>query len=71
MSWNPLNGQKFGPVMAGHKQWITALVWEPYHLNPSCRRCGPNSLVCFFKYETLVIAIVGCLDLPVLVKMVA
>lgn len=38
LSWNPINGEKFGPAMSGHKQWITALVWEPYHLNSECRR---------------------------------
>lgn len=38
MSWNPDTGKKLGPTMTGHKKWITAFAWEPYHLNNSCRR---------------------------------
>lgn len=38
MSWNPKDGSKYGPVMSAHKQWVTALTWEPYHLNSNCRR---------------------------------
>jgi ribosome assembly protein 4 len=32
MLWDPLSGQQRGKTMTGHKQWITALAWEPLHL---------------------------------------
>lgn len=38
ISWNSTTGKRLAPVMTGHKKWITALAWEPYHLNPTCRR---------------------------------
>jgi ribosome assembly protein 4 len=31
--WNPVNGKQIGTTLAGHKNFITALVWEPLHLN--------------------------------------
>jgi len=37
MSWNVETGKRVGPPMTGHKQWITALCWAPYHLSPECR----------------------------------
>lgn len=36
--WNPENGQQMGKPLLGHKKWILALSWEPYHSNPDCRR---------------------------------
>ncbi|KAL4715433.1 hypothetical protein ACJJTC_015336 [Scirpophaga incertulas] len=41
--WDPTTGQQIGKTMAGHKQWITALAWEPYHRNPSCRKLASSS----------------------------
>lgn len=29
--WDPITGNQIGKTMMGHKQWITALAWEPYH----------------------------------------
>lgn len=40
MSWNVETGKRVGPPMTGHKQWITALCWAPYHLSPECRMYG-------------------------------
>lgn len=31
MIWDPATGQQVGKTMMGHKQWVTALAWEPYH----------------------------------------
>ena len=29
--WNPVDGRQIGGVLAGHKQWITSLAWQPLH----------------------------------------
>lgn len=36
--WDPNTGQQMGKPMTDHKKWITSLSWEPYHVNPECRR---------------------------------
>lgn len=36
--WNPETGQAISKPMVGHKKWINSMSWEPYHLNPDCRR---------------------------------
>lgn len=36
--WCPETGQLQGKPLLGHKKWVTALSWEPYHANPECRR---------------------------------
>ncbi len=49
-TWYAENGQKCSKPLKGHKQYITALSWEPYHLNPKCQR-----LVSASKDETLMV----------------
>ncbi|XP_022813911.1 notchless protein homolog 1 [Spodoptera litura] len=41
--WDPNTGNQVGKTMIGHKQWITALAWEPYHRNPDCRKLASSS----------------------------
>lgn len=43
MIWDPNTGNQVGKTMMGHKQWITALAWEPYHRNPECRKLASSS----------------------------
>jgi len=31
--WDPITGKQMGRTLTGHKQWITALAWEPLHLS--------------------------------------
>jgi len=31
--WDPKSGKQIGRTLAGHKQFITALAWEPLHLD--------------------------------------
>jgi WD40 repeat protein len=31
--WDPKSGKQVGRTLAGHKQFITALAWEPLHLD--------------------------------------
>ena len=33
MVWDPSNGKQCGRTLAGHKQFITALAWEPLHFD--------------------------------------
>ncbi|CAJ0586785.1 unnamed protein product, partial [Mesorhabditis spiculigera] len=35
--WDPATGEQVGKPLAGHKQWITSLAWQPLHQDPSCR----------------------------------
>ena len=30
--WDPETGKQCGRVLTGHKQWITAVSWQPLHL---------------------------------------
>jgi ribosome assembly protein 4 len=30
--WDPKTGKQIGGPLAGHRQWITSLAWEPIHL---------------------------------------
>ena len=30
--WNPKTGEAIGQPLKGHSKWITAIAWEPYHL---------------------------------------
>ena len=41
--WDPSNGKQIGRSLVGHKQFITALAWEPLHLDGSCRRLASSS----------------------------
>ncbi|EGG24451.1 WD40 repeat-containing protein [Cavenderia fasciculata] len=41
--WNPKTGKQMGSVLRGHTKFITALQWEPYHLNPNCTRLASSS----------------------------
>ncbi|CAG9786815.1 unnamed protein product [Diatraea saccharalis] len=43
MIWDPKTGNQIGKTMIGHKQWVTALAWEPYHINPECRKLASSS----------------------------
>ncbi|KAG7308539.1 Notchless protein 1 [Plutella xylostella] len=43
MLWDPVTGLQLGKTMVGHKQWVTALAWEPYHRNPDCRKLASAS----------------------------
>ncbi|CAH2262853.1 notchless protein homolog 1 [Pararge aegeria] len=43
MLWDPLSGNQIGKTMMGHKQWVTALAWEPYIRNPECRKLASSS----------------------------
>ncbi|XP_017781834.1 PREDICTED: notchless protein homolog 1 [Nicrophorus vespilloides] len=43
MIWDPQTGKQLGKVLSGHKQWITALSWEPYHQNSDCRYLASSS----------------------------
>ncbi|KAL2642599.1 hypothetical protein R1flu_010186 [Riccia fluitans] len=41
--WDPSSCKPVGPALKGHKKWITALVWEPAHLETPCRRFASSS----------------------------
>ncbi|KPJ08536.1 Notchless protein-like 1 [Papilio machaon] len=43
MLWDSETGNQIGKTMMGHKQWITALAWEPYMKNPECRKLASSS----------------------------
>jgi len=30
--WDPKTGKAVGSPLTGHKKWVTALAWEPYHV---------------------------------------
>lgn len=36
--WDPETGKQVGKDMRGHKNYIDCLSWEPYHINPECRK---------------------------------
>jgi ribosome assembly protein 4 len=31
--WDPDTGKQIGRSLTGHKQWITAICWQPLHLS--------------------------------------
>jgi len=41
--WDPTNGKQMGRPLVGHKQFITALVWQPMHLNAEDRYLASSS----------------------------
>merc|ERR1711874_837569 len=41
--WDPKTGKQVGTTMTRHTKFITALAWEPLHLNGSCRRLASAS----------------------------
>jgi ribosome assembly protein 4 len=41
--WDAATGTQKGKPLVGHKQWVTWLVWEPFHLNPQCRKLASSS----------------------------
>ncbi|CAH0715449.1 unnamed protein product, partial [Brenthis ino] len=43
MLWDPVSGNQIGKTMMGHKQWVTALAWEPYIRNSECRKLASSS----------------------------
>jgi ribosome assembly protein 4 len=40
--WEPKTGKQHA-VLKGHTKWVSALAWEPQHLNASCRRLASSS----------------------------
>lgn len=41
--WDPLTGKQIGPVLKGHKKFITGITWEPIHKNPNGTRFATSS----------------------------
>jgi ribosome assembly protein 4 len=41
--WDPIDGTQKGRPLVGHKQWVTYLSFEPYHVDPLCRRFASSS----------------------------
>jgi ribosome assembly protein 4 len=41
--WNPSNGKAMGQPLSGHRKYVTALAFEPFHLGPACRRFCSSS----------------------------
>ncbi|XP_044731051.1 notchless protein homolog 1 [Chrysoperla carnea] len=41
--WDPTSGKIAGPVLSGHRQWVTGLAWEPYHSNTKCIHLASSS----------------------------
>jgi ribosome assembly protein 4 len=42
--WDPKTGKPIGDAMKGHSKWITAIAWEPYHLQkPGTPRFASSS----------------------------
>jgi ribosome assembly protein 4 len=44
--WNPHKGVPIGNGMAGHRNCITSIAWEPFHLNKECHRFVTTSKDC-------------------------
>lgn len=36
--WDPLKGEAIGKHIKAHRQWVTAIAWEPMHINSACER---------------------------------
>jgi len=36
--WDPATGTAIGAPLRGHRKWITSISFEPYHMDPTCRR---------------------------------
>lgn len=41
--WDPKDGSLKGRPFSGHKKWVTSLSFEPYHVDPLCRRFASSS----------------------------
>ena len=41
--WDPLSGKQRGATMSGHRKYVTALCFEPYHININCIRLASAS----------------------------
>ena len=41
--WDPQTGKQMGRTLAGHKQFVTALAWEPLHFDGKSRRLASSS----------------------------
>lgn len=41
--WDPKTGKQMGTTLARHAKFITALVWEPLHLDGTCRKLASSS----------------------------
>lgn len=65
--WDPSTGVQIGHGMRGHKKWITSLSFEPYHMDPTCRRMVSSSkdhtcIVWNLKTQTMDTCISGHAD---------
>lgn len=45
--WDGESGAGLGGPFTGHKQWVSCLVWQPYHIDPECRHFASSSKVPF------------------------
>ncbi|XP_054712384.1 notchless protein homolog 1-like [Uloborus diversus] len=43
MIWDPKTGKQLGRALTGHGAYVSALCWEPLHLNAECRRIASAS----------------------------
>lgn len=53
--WDPTKGESVGKHLKAHKQWITAMAWEPMHLNADCERlatAGKDSTIRIWNVRT-------------------
>ena len=41
--WDPASGKQRGKTLCGHKQYVTALCFEPFHSNIKCNRLASAS----------------------------
>ncbi|PRP78603.1 hypothetical protein PROFUN_13552 [Planoprotostelium fungivorum] len=41
--WDPKTGEQIGQALSSHKQYVTAIAWEPLHQNPDCTRLASAS----------------------------
>ena len=41
--WDPKTGQQRGAALQGHTKWVTALAFEPLHVDGTCRRLATSS----------------------------
>ena len=41
--WDPNKGESVGKHIKAHKQWVTAIAWEPMHANAACERLATAS----------------------------
>lgn len=47
--WDPVSGKQLGSPLKGHSKYITAIAWEPFHMNVECIRMCSASKDCTIK----------------------